>query len=84
MGDKLNVVLAKVQALGPQIHSMYGGGMEVNAKNTEGPNWNLQDQNMDGKPAPQSIPLQGEKHPVSPADVNLRKNQQQHSSHLVQ
>ena len=52
MGDKLNVVLAEVQALGLQIDLMSGGGMEVNPENTEGANWNLQDQNMDEKPAP--------------------------------
>ena len=67
MGEKLNAILVEVQALGLQFDLISGGGMDFNPENTEGANWNLQDQTMDEKPAPQSVPPQGEKNPVSPA-----------------
>ena len=73
MGEKLNAVLAEVQALGLQFGLMSRGGMDINPENTKGANWNLNDQNMDEKPAPQSIPPQGEKNLVSPAGVAPQK-----------
>ena len=73
MGDKLNAILDEVQAVSLQFDLLFGARMDFNPENVEGANWNLQDQPMEEKSAPQTVPLQGENNPVSPAGTAPQK-----------
>ena len=75
MGEKLNAVLAEMQAVSLQVDLLSGGDMSFGPETTEGANWNLQDQKMDDQTAPPIVPVQGEKNPVSPAGANPQKDQ---------
>ena len=57
MGEKMNAVLAEMQAVSLQFDILSGAGMDFTAENTEGANWNLNDEPMDQKSAPPVIPL---------------------------
>ena len=75
MGEKLNAVLAEMQAVSLQVDLLTGGDMTFGPESTEGANWNLQDQKMDDQAAPQTVPVQGEKIPVPPAGTNPQTDQ---------
>ena len=57
MGEKLNAVLAEMQAVSLQVDLLSGGDMSFGPETTEGANWNLQDQKMDDQTAPPIVPV---------------------------
>ena len=75
MGEKLNAVLAEMQAVSLQVDLLSGGDMTFGPETMEGANWNLQDQKMEEKPAPPVVPLQPENVTVSAADTNPQTDQ---------
>ena len=70
MGEKLNAVLAEMQAVSLQVDLLSGGDMSFGPDTTEGAHWTLQDQKMDEKPAPPNTPLQPKNVIVSAAGTN--------------
>ena len=75
MNEKMNAVLAKMQAVSLQVDLLSGGDMTFGPETTEGANWNLQDQKMDEKPALPNVPLQPENVTVSAAGTIPQKDQ---------
>lgn len=74
MGEKINVVLTEMQTISLQFDLLSGVGTDFNVGNLEGANWNLQDESMDQKPAPQTVPMQDENKLISLAGTTLGKD----------
>ena len=52
MNEKMNAVLAEMQAVSLQVDLLSGGDMTFGPETTEGANWNLQDQKMEDQTSP--------------------------------
>ena len=75
MNEKMNAVLAEMQAVSLQVDLLSGGDMTFGPDTTEGAHWNLQDQKMEDQTAPPNVPLQPANVTVSAAGTIPPKDQ---------
>ena len=74
MKEKMNAVLAEMQAVSLQFDLLSGGDFTLGPDTMGGANWNVQDQPMDEKPVPPQKPMQDANVMAPPTGPNPQVN----------